>query len=108
MQGYNCLKSGHLSANCPEPQRRSRCPSCDKVDSHAPECNNSAFTCSMFSTSTTVFNMQNLLKIQFKGVADLFTVHDVRRKVEIDKIPKWLTTIDSYVCKTDDRTLDFA
>lgn len=28
---FNCHGSGHISMNCPQPQRRSRCPLCNKV-----------------------------------------------------------------------------
>lgn len=108
MQCYNCLQFGHFSSRFPEPQRKARCPSCDKVDGHTSNCANTGFTSYSLFESQTAFEMTNTLKLQFKEVDDVFTVYDVRRQVPIDRTPMWLSAVDAFVGKSEPRTLEFA
>lgn len=105
---FNCLKPGHKSINCPEPQKKTRCPSCDKVDGHTVDCRNPLFKSQSSFQSTTVFEMTSQLKLEFQQVTDKFTVIDVRREVDIGMVPLWLSTIDAHVGKSGDRSLKFA
>lgn len=105
---YNCGVQGHKSVNCPEPPKKSRCPSCDKVDGHTSSCQNPVFVSKSRYENTTVFEMKNTLKIEFQKVRDEFFVLDVNRKIMIGNAPLWLSGIDTFVGKVGVRALDFA
>lgn len=105
---FNCHKPGHLSVHCPEPQQKVRCPSCDKVNGHTPNCQNRDFNSHSRFQRTTVFSLQNLLKIVFQNVTEVFTAQDVSNNIEIGNVPLWLSTTDTFVAKTGPRSLSFA
>lgn len=109
---FNCKRLGyHSSQHCPEPQTYTRCSSCLKVTfnqaAHTDGCGNSFFISTPVSTSTTVFDVKELLKIDFKGINTDLSVCDVHREVETGSVAKWLSTIDAFVSKLNDRSLIF-
>lgn len=105
---WNCGLAGHYSENCPEPPKKSRCPSCNKVNGHTSDCRNQTFTSKPSFETTTVFQLQNTLKVEFQKVDGKFTVEDRNRKVPIGGIPLWLSTVDAYIAKIETRSLSFA
>lgn len=104
---YNCNAHGHIALHCPEPQRQSRCPTCNKVNTHDEGCPNKNFTSEQRFKSTTVFTMKNLLKIEFQSVTGDFFVHDVKSLVPIGNVPLWISTIDAFVGKIN-KSIEFA
>lgn len=104
---FNCQLPGHKSANCPDAQKRSRCPSCDKVNGHARDCQNTQFNSESRFKSTTVFAMQKILKVDFQQVTGDFFIQDVKNNVPIGSIPLWISTIDVFVGKIGN-SLEFA
>lgn len=105
---WNCGQSGHRSQRCPEPQKMSRCPSCNKVNAHDADCQNITFKSQSLFLTTTVFEIQKLLKVEFKNVTNVLSVRDVGRQVEIGNVPLWLSTIDAFVGKFSGNSLEFA
>lgn len=105
---YNCNKIGHKSEFCPEEPQKSRCPTCNKVDTHAPDCGNRWYKSRPVAGSATVFQLHNLLKIEFQNITGVFTVQDGNRNIEVGAVPLWLSTIDTFVGKIGARSLDFA
>lgn len=106
---YNCGQIGHRSNICQEPQRKSRCSSCNKVNGHDANCSNTSFKSEPVYLNTTVFQMKNCLKVEFnRNVASEITVEDNGRKIGIERVTLWLSTIDAFVGKVGDRSLDFA
>lgn len=105
---FNCQLPGHISEFCPDPPKKTRCPSCKKVDFHTPDCKNNKFKSQYTSTSTTVFKMLNQLKLDFQHVESEFKVQDFRREVPIGPIPLWLSVIDAHVGQVGARSLEFA
>lgn len=105
---YNCYQPGHISEFCPEEPQKSRCPSCKKVDKHTWDCKNPSYKSRSLAGSTTVFQLNNQLKIEFQNITGVFTVQDVEQNVEIGAIPLWLSAIDTFVAKFGLRSLCFA
>lgn len=109
---FNCKRIGyHTSQNCEEPQTHTRCASCLKVTfnqgAHTNGCANSFFVSTPVSTTTTVFDVKEHLKIDFKYVSADISICDVHREVKINSGAKWLSTIDAFVSKVKDRSLIF-
>lgn len=105
---YNCGQAGHRSKICPEPQRRTRCPSCNKVNGHIENCPNIGFRSEPRFSNTTVFELQKPLKLEFLNISNVLNVLDNDRKIEIDRIPLWLSVIDAHIGKVGERSLELA
>lgn len=105
---YNCHLLGHKSKNCPEEPQNSRCPSCDKVDFHTPTCKNTSFVSVPRHESTSVFKLQNLLKIDFQKVDNNIYVDDNGRENAIERAPLWLSAVDAFVGRVGERSIEFA
>lgn len=109
MNCYNCGSSLHLSAQCMERQKYTRCPSCNKVaqtaERHDRYCPSKQFKSQVIINKDTVFELRPLLRLEFQDIEDLFTVHDVNRELEIRDVPMWLSLIESYVARDSDRSL---
>lgn len=107
---YNCNQlATHISDNCPEGQKNTRCTSCRKVayvpNAHAPWCRTPDFVSKPIEDSM-VLELDDLCQIDFRDVDDRFLVIAGIKTVEITVKPIWLPKIEVFVSKYN-KTLDF-
>lgn len=111
MNCFNCDAPDHASARCPHPQQFSRCPSCFSVaftpGVHKHWCTTKAYVSRKLGNSSTVFKMQNILQIDFKGVHDEFFVRDVQHDIEVSTDLLWMSAIDTFISKPKPNSLKF-
>lgn len=111
MHCFNCGKTAsHISINCPEPDTRTRCPSCFAVtfnrSGHKHWCGNKSFVSRVLENA--VYEFKDFLQIDFSSVSDELIVKDHNREVSLEVNTLWLSPIDAYVRKVNSRSILFS
>lgn len=103
MHCYNCGDSTHRSKDCSKPAMYSRCPCCNSVASspagHKNFCTTKEFESSYLGSTATVFELKDLMTIDFKDVESKISALDGAHEIEIGETPLWLAAADCFVSK---------
>lgn len=108
MNCYNCNSNLHISSNCPEPPKFTRCPGCFSTaqaeSGHKHWCANKDFR-SSFIGSSAVFELNRSLDIDFRNVEHGFLVKDSKDYRSIGTSKLWLSLVDVFVSSEKPNTL---
>lgn len=103
---FNCGSSQHISKNCDQPQRLSRCTVCQRVcfseQSHVVCCTNKSFV-SQYQPPNTVFPTMDI-EFGIKGAKNVFVVDGELNK-PITTEPQFVGSINGIICKREKRIL---
>lgn len=106
---FNCNNpnANHHSINCTEPQKFTRCPTCDAVvlpnTHHKNGCLNQSFKSKFIGSAQTVFKVEDIFSIEFENIDEKIFVLDNGKKIEIGNTSLWLSPIDTNVVKSGAR-----